>query len=112
MAKPRIFLSSTFYDLKYVRNDLEKFIKELGYDPVMSERGHIPYGKIDELEKYCYREISTCDIMVNIIGGKFGTKSSNNPYSISQMELKTAHELNKQIYDYPAKSRSRSKAIT
>ena len=26
MAKPRIFVSSTFYDLRHVRNDLENFI--------------------------------------------------------------------------------------
>ena len=103
MARPRIFLSSTFYDLKYIRNDLEKFIMGLGYDPVMSERGQIPYGKSDALEQYCYREIGTCDILVNIIGGKYGSQSNNNPFSVSQMELKTAYELHKQIYVFVEK---------
>ncbi|MBD3338620.1 MAG: DUF4062 domain-containing protein [Candidatus Lokiarchaeota archaeon] len=98
MAKPRIFLSSTFYDLRYIRTDLERFIQELGYEPVLNERGQIPYGKSEPLEQYCYREISTCDIVVHIIGGTFGSNSSRKPYSISQVELKTAHELNKQIY--------------
>lgn len=98
MAKPRIFLSSTFYDLRYIRNDLERFIGEMGYEPVMSERGHIAYGRSEGLEAYCYREISTCDIVVHIVGGKYGSQSSKEPYSISQMELKTAHDLHKQIY--------------
>lgn len=64
----------------------------------MNERGHIPYGKEDGLEQYCYREINNCDILVHIIGGRFGSGSREEPYSISQMELKTAQELKKQVY--------------
>ena len=30
MAKPRIFISSTFYDLKQIRTDLDNFIKAWG----------------------------------------------------------------------------------
>jgi hypothetical protein len=29
MAKPRVFISSTFYDLRHLRADLERFIKEM-----------------------------------------------------------------------------------
>lgn len=98
MARPRIFISSTYYDLKYIRNDLERFVKELGYDPILSERGHIPYGKDEALEQYCYREINNCDILVNIVGGNYGSPSQQDPYSVSQLELKTAYDLHKQIY--------------
>ena len=83
MANPRVFLSSTYYDMKHIRNDLENFISKLGYEPVMNERGDIPYGKEEKLEKYCYREISNCDIFINIIGGRFGSTSENNRYSVS-----------------------------
>lgn len=44
MAKPRIFISSTFYDLKQIRTDLDNFIKGMGYDVVRNEQGNIPYG--------------------------------------------------------------------
>ncbi|QDV26914.1 DUF4062 domain-containing protein [Aureliella helgolandensis] len=99
MAKPRVFVSSTFYDLRYVRSDIERAIRDLGYESVLNERGQIAYGRGESLEQYCYREISTCDILVNIVGGRFGSESSSDAkYSISQLELKTAHELNKQIY--------------
>lgn len=98
MARPRIFISSTYYDLKSIRVDLERFIKELGYDSIKSERGQIPYGKKEKLEQYCYREINNCDILVHVIGSKYGSPSSESPYSISQTELKTAHDLNKQVY--------------
>jgi len=40
MSKPRIFVSSTYYDLKHVRSSLEAFIERLGYEPILSEKGH------------------------------------------------------------------------
>ncbi len=42
MARPRIFISSTFYDLRQVRYDIERSIRELGYEPVRHETGAIP----------------------------------------------------------------------
>ncbi|GAL87777.1 hypothetical protein MYP_5008 [Sporocytophaga myxococcoides] len=98
MAKPRIFISSTFYDLRQVRSDLDRFIKELGYEPVLNELGNIAYGKDEKLEEYCYKEISNVDILVSIVGGRYGSESQHQNVSISQMEFKTALELNKQVY--------------
>ena len=98
MAKPRIFISSTFYDLRQVRANLDLFIEQLGYDPVRNEEGDIPYGKEEALEEYCYKEIKSVDILVAIIGGRFGSESKRNSSSISQLELKTAINENKQVY--------------
>ena len=98
MANPRIFISSTFYDLRHVRADIERFIKEMGYEPILNERAQIPYGKDFALEEYCYKEIDRCDILVSIIGGRFGSDSDHKPYSIAQMELKHALEVRKQVY--------------
>lgn len=98
MAKPRIFVSSTFYDLRSVRDDLDRFIRELGYEPVRHERGHVSYGNDEPPERYAYREIESCEILICVIGGKFGTRSGDGQYSITQKELKTAIELGKQIY--------------
>lgn len=98
MAKPRVFISSTFYDLRQVRSDIDTFIENLGYETVKNEDGDIPYGKEDALEEYCYKEIKAVDILISIVGGRFGTESSRNNSSISQMELKTALKENKQVY--------------
>lgn len=98
MARPRVFISSTFFDLRQVRADLERFIREVGYEPVQHERGHVPYGNSEKLESYCYKEIAQVDIVVNIVGGRFGSVSFDEANSISQMELKTAVKLNKQCY--------------
>lgn len=98
MARPRVFISSTFYDLKQIRSDLEHFIRSMGYEPVMHERGTIPYGRRERLEDECYREIATCEMLVSIVGGRFGSGSQYQPYSISQMELKKALSEGKQVY--------------
>jgi hypothetical protein len=104
MAKPRIFISSTYYDLRQIRADLDRFIKDLGYDSVRNEQGNIPYGKEERLEEYCYKEIEFCDILISIVGGKFGTSSAHDNSSISQMEIKTAINLNKPAYIFIEKN--------
>lgn len=97
-SRPRVFISSTFYDLRQVRADLQRFIEEIGYETVQHERGQVPYGSTEKLESYCYKEIAQVDIVVNIVGGRFGSVSFDQDNSISQMELKTALRLNKQCY--------------
>ncbi|WP_068939619.1 DUF4062 domain-containing protein [Chryseobacterium timonianum] len=104
MAKPRIFISSTFYDLKQIRTDLDLFIDTLGYETIRNEEGDIPYGKDDALEEYCYKEIKSIDILVSIIGGRFGSESKRNNSSISQIELRTALKENKQVYIFIEKN--------
>lgn len=98
MAKPRIFISSTFYDLRQVRADLNAMINDIGYDVIRNEDGSIPYGQAKKLEEYCYKEIEGIDILVAIIGGRFGANSNTEDYSITQMEIRTALEKNKQVY--------------
>ena len=104
MAKPRIFLSSTFFDLKQIRTDLDLFIETLGYESVRNEEGDIPYGKEDALEEYCYKEIKSVDIVISIIGSRFGSESKRSSSSISQIELKTALKENKQVYIFIEKN--------
>lgn len=104
MARPRIFISSTFFDLRQVRADLERFVKDLGYDTVRNETGGIPYGKDQKLEEYCYKEISEIDILVGIVGGRFGSEAERGNYSITQVEIKTAIEQNKQVYIFIEKN--------
>ena len=93
MARPRVFVSSTFYDLKQVREDLGRFITGLGYEAVLHEAGDITYGKDNPLEGYLNREIEMCDILICVIGGRYGTESQEHPgSSITQQELRAAIE--------------------
>ncbi len=105
MARPRIFISSTFYDLRHVRQDLERFVRELGYEPVRNETGAIPYDKSEKLETSAYREVELCDIIVSIVGGRYGSESRDDPgYSISQAELRRALDQGIQVFIFIEKS--------
>lgn len=104
MARPRIFISSTYYDLKQTREDIANFVSDFGYEPIRNEEGNIPYGSTEKLEEYCYKEIQNVDILVSIIGGRFGTEAQNSKWSISNKELRKAFELGKQVYIFIEKS--------
>ena len=57
------------------------------------------------MQSYCYKEISNADILISIIGSRFGNDSEGDKeYSISNMELKTAIENNKHAYIFVEKN--------
>jgi hypothetical protein len=82
MPRPRIFVSSTYYDLKHIRASLDQFIDSLGYDPVLSEKGDIAYTHDRPLDESCYREAENSDIFVLIVGGRYGSEASSSTTSI------------------------------
>jgi hypothetical protein len=105
MARPRVFISSTYYDLRQVREDIERMVRELGYEPIRHETGRIPYSKDDKLETAAYREVELSDIIVSIVGGRFGSESAEQPgLSISQAELRRALEHGIQVFIFVEKN--------
>lgn len=84
MAKPRIFVSSTYYDLKYLRKHIETFIKQMGYEAVLFENGDIPFHHDIPLDDSCYSEIEFCHILILIIGGKYGSSTSDTPKDLNK----------------------------
>lgn len=100
MAAPRVFISSTYYDLRHVREDVGNFIKSMGYEPVMHDRGGVTYAQSETLEASCYNELQNCDIVICIIGNKYGSKSQDGDLSITMKELMSAIKARKKIYIY------------
>lgn len=98
MTQPRIFISSTYFDLKYVRENLASFLENLGYDVVLHEKGDIIYGKNDPLERYAYKMIESCDFLIGIIGSRYGCDSRYGGNSITQEEITTARASGKKIF--------------
>lgn len=95
--KPRIFVSSTFYDLKYVREDLSNFIKAHDFEPIMFENGDIGYTPGQALDGACYETMHSADMVLLIIGGNYGSpaegevKDEFKEYiSITRNEFKNA----------------------
>lgn len=72
MAIPRVFISSTCYDLKYIRENLKYFIRTIGYDPVLSEDGDVYYDPKDHTHDACLKEVERCQIFILVIGGRHG----------------------------------------
>jgi len=78
MAHPRVFVSSTYYDLKHLRSSLDNFIESFGYEPVLSEKGDIAYSPDMPLDESCYREVENADVFVIIVGGRCGSEGSGD----------------------------------
>ena len=101
MSRPRVFVSSTYYDLKHIRSSLEIFIESLGFESILSEKGQIAYSPDIPLDESCYIEVGNIDIFIIIIGGRYGSEKSISKEkkekqffdqydSITKQEYKTA----------------------
>lgn len=59
MAYPRVFISSSCYDLREIRDTLFSFIEELNYIPVLSDKGDVFYHPDIHTHDSCIHEIET-----------------------------------------------------
>lgn len=98
MAIPRIFISSTCYDLKYIRENLNYFIKTLGYDPILSEEGSVFFNPKQHVQDACLAEVPNCQVFVLIIGGRFGERYKGQDVSITNAEYREASRLKIPIF--------------
>lgn len=126
MATPRIFVSSTCYDLQEIRFQLRNFITDFGYDAVMSEFDDIFYGYDKHVQDSCLDEIGKCQLFVLVIGNNYGSfyhqekQELKIPDSVTLREFKRALEtkipkhifVNKYVdYDYKNYKRALDKKI-
>jgi len=74
MANLRVFISSTCYDLSVVRGQLRNFIESIGYEPVMSDYNDVVYDPRAHTHTSCIDEVASCDVVIVIIGSRFGGK--------------------------------------
>lgn len=103
MAHLRVFISSTFYDLRHIRSSLEGFVERMGYEAVMSEKGRIAYDPDIPLDESCYREASSADIFVLIIGGRYGHASSDEDIKGKPDFYDRYESITKKEYDSAAR---------
>lgn len=101
MAVPRVFLSSTCYDLGAIRDSLRSFIESVGFDPCLSDRGDVFYHPDLHTHDSCLSEIGNCHLFVLIIGGRFGgSYVADLSKSIVNAEFSAARELNVPVFTF------------
>ena len=85
MSELRVFVSSTCYDLSLLRAQLRSFIKGIGYEPVMSDFEDILYDPRNHTHASCIDEVSNCDMLILIIGSRYGGKAK--PEALSKVSF-------------------------
>ena len=95
MASLRVFVSSTCYDLSSIRGQLRTFITEIGFEPIMSDYNDVLYDPRIHTHTSCIEEIKTCDIVILIVGSRFGGKAI--PEAISKIDFDNIAEKSSSI---------------
>lgn len=75
MADLKVFVSSTCYDLSIIREQLKKFIEQMGYTSILSEYSDVLYDPREHTHTSCVQEVNNIDILILIIGSRFGGKA-------------------------------------
>src|SRR5947209_4528412 len=92
MSRTKIFVSSTFFDLAQVRDDIRTTITELGHEALLNEYPSFPVNpNIDTIEN-CKKAVRSSDFFVLIIGGRRGSLDPVSGKSVTNIEYETAIE--------------------
>lgn len=114
--KPRIFVSSTYYDLKHVRERLEHFIDNYGFESVLFESDKVTYEFDKPIDISAYNEVKLYHVMILIVGGRYGSSATNGSLkddikkyeqdyiSVTRKEFETALEKNIPLFIFIEKN--------
>jgi hypothetical protein len=95
MANLRVFISSTCYDLSVARGQLRAFTEDFGYQPVMSDYNDVVYDPRLHTHSSCIDEVAGCDVVIVIIGSRFGGKVV--PQALQNIDLDSLKAESKSV---------------
>lgn len=88
---PNVFVSSTIADLHFLRDAIRDVIKDLGYNPVLSDYGDISYVSPLAVQDACFQAMRDCNLAVLIIGKRYGSPAIGG-LSVTHNEFRVARE--------------------
>ncbi len=94
----RVFVSSTSFDLSSVRQELESFLIDHGYDPLLFESA----ASLPALDgpSSALRHAIQCDICILIVGSRYGSRLDNSGVSFTHTEYRAARDAGKPIFAF------------
>lgn len=99
--RPKVFVSSTYFDLRQVRDDLRRFIDGLGYEPLLSEDQGFPIDTSVIAIENCRRRVEQdADLFVLIVGLRYGSRDPASDRSVTNIEYLAARAKGIPIYVY------------
>lgn len=104
-SAPKVMVSSTFYDLRQIRTDLQQFItNDLGYTALLSELSSFPVDPDSNAIENCRARVEKdADILVLVIGGRYGSLDNQSEKSITNLEFLAARQKGIPIYAFVEK---------
>lgn len=99
MANLKVFLSSTCYDYEILRSELRNFIISMGHEPVMSEFSDMLFDPRTHTHDNCLKEVKNCDIVIFIIGSRFGGKAVPSSFQDIDMDKLKSISSGNNIFD-------------
>lgn len=99
MGVPKVFISSTYFDLRQVRESLSNAISSMGFEPIRSETSSFPIDPTLDTIENCRRVVEReADVLVLIIGGRYGCVPEDAGKSVTNLEYLTAKAKGIPIY--------------
>lgn len=86
MPSPKVFISSTCYDLGMAREQLRAFLLRLGYDPILSEYSDVLYDPRTHTHTSCIQDVPNADMVILLIGSRFGGRAVPEALSLIDLE--------------------------
>ncbi|WP_318451996.1 DUF4062 domain-containing protein [Photobacterium leiognathi] len=103
MPSPKVFVSSTCYDLSMAREQLRSFLLRLGYDPILSEYSDVLYDPRAHTHSSCIQEVPNADMVVLLIGPRFGGKVIPEALNNVDMENLISSSFDVTVLEEPEK---------
>lgn len=101
MPSPKVFVSSTCYDLGMAREQIRSFLIGLGYDPIMSEYSDVLFDPRLHTHTSCLQEIPNADMIVLLVGSRFGGTAIPEALQLIDIERLQNSSFDVTVLDHP-----------